>query len=631
MKKKKMSMKLVISLIFLLPFGIVGAKDESFWKKAIDALPATLSVFGMNPAGVVVKLLKEGIDIQEENFEEKVLNAFKSLESSTEKSKKLIIEDLVNLISNIELKNQLNNQFDDMNKILSYEIESLHSQWLEILDTSNKFENETLIKFAYENINGKFVTKIHQFLRGPKHQSEAILSNLGLLDILGKLMSSDNSDKFCLETYKTSPQQTLLNYFVRITTLQLDAYLMTIYSYDILRKFNSHDQNYMSEVESFIRNSMVQLENSIEKMLENAEKIDRDFWQCNPKTHVKGKTYLEASHTFQAVVLNEDEYCDRFHDLIPPADFLRLNKIGICEADFTSSRRYDFIEIIPINVLFGAKEINVYGEKKFCDNKLHRVESDDRWQPWGPKHRISVCFDKNSMADRYFDLRPITSDLGDNKVVTGIRFWEKNKNFRLQIQQGELMKNGQVNQSTVAWKDPADELNREIGLARGDIHALTMKERRIEFADFKTRPDQVVTGIRFFQINGVLKLSVQANRIDLRSGNISPFSNWMNKTRIMKEELQLNEPDLPILSKSSSPVSKPSQFVKFTFSNFKKDASQTTIPLIDCQDVTSKPFAVPLQGIGLFLKGENGYGGFLTLKIKTFDYMKYFKKKQWSM
>lgn len=56
-----------------------------------------------------------------------------------------------------------------------------------------------------------------------------------------------------------------------------------------------------------------------------------------------------------------------------------------------------------------------------------------------------------------------------------------------------------------------------------------------------------------------------------------------------------------------------------------KDASQTTVPFLDAQDVVNDP-PVPLEGVGLFLKGQDGFGGFITPKIMTFDYGPYVQK-----
>lgn len=83
---------------------------------------------------------------------------------------------------------------------------------------------------------------------------------------------------------------------------------------------------------------------------------------------------------------------------------------------------------------------------------------------------------------------------------------------------------------------------------------------------------------------------------------------------------------MPIKSRAkSTPVSTPNQFIKFTHSDIGKDAAQTTVPFLDAQDVVNNP-PVPLEGVGLILKGAAGYGGFLTPRIKTFNYGPFIQK-----
>lgn len=53
-----------------------------------------------------------------------------------------------------------------------------------------------------------------------------------------------------------------------------------------------------------------------------------------------------------------------------------------------------------------------------------------------------------------------------------------------------------------------------------------------------------------------------------------------------------------------------------------KDAAQSTIPFLDAQEVVNNP-PTPIQGVGIFLKSQDGYGGFLAPRIKTFDYGPY--------
>ena len=93
-----------------------------------------------------------------------------------------------------------------------------------------------------------------------------------------------------------------------------------------------------------------------------------------------------------------------------------------------------------------------------------------------------------------------------------------------------------------------------------------------------------------------------------------------NKKRM---EITLKNPNVPIKSRAKSlPISTPNTFVKFTHSDMSKDAAQTTVPFLDAQDVVNNP-PVPLEGIGIFLKSQEGFGGFITPKVKTFDYGPY--------
>lgn len=90
-----------------------------------------------------------------------------------------------------------------------------------------------------------------------------------------------------------------------------------------------------------------------------------------------------------------------------------------------------------------------------------------------------------------------------------------------------------------------------------------------------------------------------------------------------RTELTLKSPNIPTRSKAKSlPISTSNTFIKFTHTDIGKDAAQTTVPFLDAQDVVNNP-PVPLEGVGVFLKAQDGYGGFLAPRIKTFDYGPY--------
>lgn len=57
----------------------------------------------------------------------------------------------------------------------------------------------------------------------------------------------------------------------------------------------------------------------------------------------------------------------------------------------------------------------------------------------------------------------------------------------------------------------------------------------------------------------------------------------------------------------------------FDSTSISKDAAQTTIPYIDAQKVAPNS-GVWLTGIGLYHKGNVGYGGFVGFLVKTLDF-----------
>ena len=66
------------------------------------------------------------------------------------------------------------------------------------------------------------------------------------------------------------------------------------------------------------------------------------------------------------------------------------------------------------------------------------------------------------------------------------------------------------------------------------------------------------------------------------------------------------------------PDSKSNQYVNFGPTDFEKDAAQTTIPFLDIQPLTTNPPS-PLSGAGIFHKGSDGSGGFIALRVITYD------------
>lgn len=87
-----------------------------------------------------------------------------------------------------------------------------------------------------------------------------------------------------------------------------------------------------------------------------------------------------------------------------------------------------------------------------------------------------------------------------------------------------------------------------------------------------------------------------------------------------RTELKLEKPDIPTRSLvQSAPDSQTNQYLLFTPSDMDKDVAQSTVPFIDTQSVEPKP-PVPISGAGIFHKGRGGFGGFIGLKLITYNF-----------
>ncbi|XP_051858674.1 uncharacterized protein LOC127565202 [Drosophila albomicans] len=290
--------------------------------------------------------------------------------------------------------------------------------------------------------------------------------------------------------------------------------------------------------------------------------------------------------------------------------------LTVCQSPKKSSRRYEYIQ-------YGNGQR--FGKQKNVSRDTNNVDSWRRWIFWKCSYCFCLC-DDHQNSDRYFNLRETVSDVKANKVMTGVRFVKKNRVFHLQIQEGQILPRGAINQSTVEWKPvdgyKIDDTNIREGV---DYHSMNYKSRGLNLDEITYTNDGsfVVTGVRFQATKGRLNLIVLFSNFDFVKGMlIEPESTrkYQSNSDIKgRIELHLKNLDVPTLSfDSSQPLSKDGQYLEFVNTGMEQDAAQTTVPFIDIQDVVSN-HPVPLAGISIYYKGSPGYGGFVTPKIISYD------------
>lgn len=216
-----------------------------------------------------------------------------------------------------------------------------------------------------------------------------------------------------------------------------------------------------------------------------------------------------------------------------------------------------------------------------------------------------------------------------NRVVTGVRFKKVNRIIHIQIQEGELQARGFVNASTLSWKPVSDYKLLDRGIRNGlDYHTLSWDKRSIDLDDLIAPSSHVVTGMRFRVVGTHLNLEIRVTEADFATGRLihpEETSFWKSNDNTesspdKRTPIKLKSPDISILSPTPSEIDSASnQYIEFTHTDLDRDVGQTTVPYLDAQDVISR-VPVALSGAGIYHKGKALYGGFIGLKLITYDF-----------
>ncbi|KAH8312114.1 hypothetical protein KR044_009453 [Drosophila immigrans] len=444
-----------------------------------------------------------------------------------------------------------------------------------------------------------------------------------------------------------SPQQLVYSLYKHIALTELKAYIQIEYLLVIRRV--SGQGNFIIETNKVRINYKTIREEALCTLKDTMRQADRVVWRCDPEKHVHKVTYDEVTRLLQGYVenevdLNNDESCSqtcpdyqntttmgcfdqKFCSQQPKCSGRIHNcqfvdsDLSVCQSPESSNRRYEYIQYSN-----GQR----FGEHETCWRDVNNVES---WRRIFSKcsYCFCLCDEQGPKSDRFFNLRDTLSDVRANKVVTGVRFVKKNRIFHIQIQQGQLLPRGAINESTVEWVPIDDYKIDDFNVTEGvDYHSMNYETRRMNLGEtIFEYGTLIVTGVRFVGRWGRLAVEVTFSRLKFEKGQVFGYnleeikipstviSIW--NSGIDSQKFNTDNLDLPTRSThSSQPLSKNRQYLEFVNTGIEKDAAQTTIPFIDIQDVVSNP-PVPLAGIGIYYKSSPGYGGFVAPKIISYD------------
>jgi len=161
------------------------------------------------------------------------------------------------------------------------------------------------------------------------------------------------------------------------------------------------------------------------------------------------------------------------------------------------------------------------------------------------------------------------------------------------------------------------------------VFTMSYEQRAVDLDSLVAPPGQVLTGVKLRRLGGHLNLEIQATPVKFREGKLLPDrSTWIGNDNTPATDkprtfVPIIMPDVPTKLQGQNKVdSTTDQYLQFDATSAHKDVSQTTIPFIDAQPVSPKP-STWLSGAGLYHKGQVGFGGFLGLKVSSYDFSRH--------
>lgn len=457
-----------------------------------------------------------------------------------------------------------------------------------------------------------------------------------------------NHENMC--NLEQSPSQFLTHLYTLIALNEIKGYIMVQFSYVVFKMYGQ--DSLTMEMDISRRKFQTNTAYKISFAKEILETVSQDFWHCDAKSPKEGLHYIRMTNLLQGhleneVDLNNLHSCRDNCAAYKVAEPLGCYKNMFCakqspcrgrlfDCQFFNAdawvcmsqnrqRKYDWIEY--------ENGIKLGPTQNQC---INQVKVDSWWRfLFHCSYCLCLCDSPSSNSDRFWSLQSQESDIATNKIVTGVRFVKKNRVIHLEIEQATALPEGNVDDQTRQWIEATEiDVNNRTHQELGLFKTMKYEERALDLDDLKTPKGYVVTGVRFRNLGGHLNLEIRMTPIRFSSGKlISERTVWMGNDNTpasldKRTQMLMISPDIPTKFMGMSKIdSLSNQFIAFDATDAYKDVSQTTIPYIDSQPVAPKAPSW-LSAIGLYHKGAVGYGGYIGLKVSTYDFSRHFVPKK---
>ena len=204
----------------------------------------------------------------------------------------------------------------------------------------------------------------------------------------------------------------------------------------------------------------------------------------------------------------------------------------------TTNRRYEYVKLGNGRVL---------GKEKPCDTDITSLETYRNWVFWKCSYCFCLCDEgRKFYTQNHINMRPVESNIHRNmygnhamlvaiynygfhvfRVVTGLRFIEHNHIIHLQIQEGKLLPNGQIDLNSVQWLAPEDyDITQRNYVDGKDYHTLSWEKRSLQLVDIMAKQGNIVTGVGFVldKFRNHLRLQVFTRPFNFTTGEVTKTS-----------------------------------------------------------------------------------------------------------
>ncbi|XP_026734291.1 uncharacterized protein LOC113498483 isoform X3 [Trichoplusia ni] len=617
-------------------------------------MPARISAFLIIYLGALVtNISASGIDDSEESLSYFVNNKTKTVL----KRYKNVTKDSINLEDLIVKNSALGMLMNKAEGLLQMRL----LLWADVIGNIALIENQFSWYLENRQNDSNMLVEYAAWLVSHDHGAVAALleemkrlvsplfKKQGLFNLALDFLEED-SDVCVLQM---SPHQLIYDMYNTIALTEIKGYAMMQFSWMLLRIYGRG--NFTQEA-SLTRQRYAERTGQTATAARAAlSRANRKLYRCDPQEYTKD-TYAEVTRLLQGYVENEvdmnsDGTCKEncaFYTLAERHDCYKEqfcakqaacngriidcqyidSDMWVCPASPKSQRRYEWIQYENGRTLGKADSS--------CRQGTTKVDSWWRWTLTHCSYCFCLCEDSEIESERFFSLREALADIDNNKVVTGMRLVKLGKVFHLQVYEGALAERGFVESSTEVAVKAFDPMH--VGVTQGvDYHTLTYERRAIDLDELDAPAGHVLTGARFRMIGAHLHFEIRATPFNYTTGRLAPEkSQWISNdntegSHMPRTRVKLYKPDIPTRKQTTLHInSQHDQYIEFTHSDFDADAAQSTVPFIDIQPVVptkalNTKGASLLSGAGIYHRGGRGSGGFLGVKILTYDYSKHVK------